>query len=364
MDIRAGAPWTWLETAVGALLIGLVLAELVISSSPVQQAEHGVSVDVKSTLLTDQASTIRITISHGSSDRSLDIAAFPLGDKPVRPLSVYVYNDFRFPAANVAPTVPQGIFDHLSGELMVRQYGPSVVAVSAQGMADVLLNTAAAPGMVMMTGVLPASVFSSTTDLISPWVHAGGVAVWGGGAIGFWSGRNGQLLSTEDALGQAGTERLLGSNVVQYPSGFGRQGDVQSAFASALGVAYNFTGSGVLLSSARAHGGLDLGWDSGQLTSVAYLPRGLGGFLIFGGEIPDEGSVAVDVTRILMSGAIYGTGQVASKHLTLAGSASRETVDWGLPFPVSSGGIMLVAFDPISDAPYFFKRQINRWGAM
>jgi hypothetical protein len=361
MDMRTGAHWTWLESVVGALLIGVVVAEIVISSSPVQRAEQGLTVDVKSASLTDQASTVDLTISHGSPHQALDVAAFALGDKLVRQSSVYVYDDSRFPVADVAPTVPQGIFDHLSGELVARQYALPVVAVSAEGLAHVLQNTATAPGrvVVMMTGVLPANVFSNNTDLLSPWVQAGGVAVWGGGTIGFWSGRNGQALSTNDALGETGTQRLLGSNVVQYPTAFSRQGDVQSAFASALGVTYNFTGAGVLLDSVTSHGGLDLGWNSRKFTSVAYLPRGSGGFLIFGGEIPDEASVSVDLARILMSGAIYGTGQVASKHLTLAGSATDE-VDWGLPFPVPNGGIMLVAFDPSPDALYFFKRQIKR----
>jgi hypothetical protein len=362
MDMRTGAHWTWLESVVGALVVGLVVAEIVISSSPVQRAEQSLSVDVKSASLTDQASTVHLAIAHGTSDQNLDFAAFPLGDKPVRQPSVYVYDDSRFPAADVAPTVPQGIFDHLSAELVARHYESPVVAVSAEGLASVLRDSTTAPGRVVvtMTGVLPANVFSNSTDLLSPWVQSGGVAVWGGGAIGFWSGRNGQPLSSDDALGEAGTQRLLGSSVVQYPTTFGRLGDVPSAFASALDVTYNFTGTGVLLDSVRAHGGLDLGWDSGRFTSVAYLPRGSGGFLIFGGEVPDEASVSVDLARILMSGAIYGTGKVASKHLTLAGSATGGTVDWVLPFPAPNGGIMLVAFDPSPDALYFFKRQIKR----
>lgn len=361
MDQRAGSQWTWLETVVGVLLIGLVVAEIVISSSPVERAEQSLAVDVRSASFTDQASTIQLKISHGSPRQELDVAAFPLADKPAPQLSVYVYDDSRFPAADVAPTVPQGIFDHLSAELAARHYEPPVVAVSAEGLAGVLLDTARASGRVVvtMTGVLPANVFSKDADLVSPWVRAGGVAVWGGGAIGFWSGRKGQALSSDDALGEAGTQRLLGSNVVQYPTTFGRLGDVPSAFASALDASYNYTGAGVLLGSITAHGGLDLGWDSGQLTSVAYLPRGSGGFLIFGGEIPDEASVSVDLARILMSGAIYGTGHAASKRLTLAGSATAETVDWKLPFPASNGGIMLVAFDPSPDALYFFRRQIK-----
>jgi len=70
--------------------------------------------------------------------------------------------------------------------------------------------------------------------------------------------------------------------------------------------------------------------------------------------------VSIDLARILMSGAIFGTGQAASKHLSLAGSAAGETVDWDLPFTAPNGGIMLVAYDPSPDALYFFTRQIKR----
>jgi len=362
MDIRADAHWAWLEFVIGALLIGVAVVEIVISSSPFQRAEQGLSVEVTSTSLTDKASSFHLMVSHGSPKQPLDLAAFALGKRPVRQLSVYVYEDSRFPVADVAPTVPQGIFDHLSGELATRHYEASVAAVSAEDLARVLKDTTTAAGRVavMMTGVIPANVFSSNVDLLTPWVQAGGLAVWGGGAIGFWSGENGQSLSTDDALGDAGTQRLLGSNVVEFPTTFGSRGDVESAFASALDLNYNFTGAGVFLDAIAAHGGLDLGWDSAQVTSVAYLPRGLGGFLIFGGEIPDEASVSVDLARILMSGAIYGTGQAASRHLTLSGSAAGQTVDWALPFPTPTSGLMLVAFDPSPDALYFYRRQIKR----
>jgi hypothetical protein len=360
MNVGIGSRWTWLESAIGALMIGVVVLEIIVSSSPVRRAEQGLTVDVRSTSQTDLSSTVQLAISHGLPHQSLDMAAFALGDRPIQQGSVYVYNDSRYPTAGVAPTVAQGVFDHLSGELVARHYELPVVAVTADALARVLMDTGTAPGrvVVMMTGVLPANVFATDTDLLSPWVEAGGVAVWGGGAIGFWSGRDGQVLSTGDARGEAGTKRLLGSNVVQYPTAFGRLGGVQSAFASALDLTYNYTSAGVLVDSVTARGGLDLGWLSGQFTSVAYLPRGSGGFLIFGGEIPDETSVSVDLARILMSGAMYASGPVASKHLTLADS--DITVDWKLPFITPNAGIMLVAYDPSPDALYFVKRVIKR----
>jgi hypothetical protein len=358
MNVGSGSRWTWLESAIGALMIGVVVLEIIVSSSPVQRAEQSLTVDVRSSAQGDQSSTVQLAISHGSPHQSLDMAAFALGDRPVRQGSVYVYTDSRYPTAGVAPTVPQGVFDHLSGELVARHYELPVVAVTADSLARVLTDTGTAPGrvVVMMTGVLPANVFSADTDLLSQWVQAGGVAVWGGGAIGFWSGRSGQVLSTDDVIGEAGTKRLLGTGVVQYPTEFGRLGYVQSSFASALDLSYTYTGAGVLVDSVTARGGLDLGWLSGQFTSVAYLPRGSGGFLIFGGEIPDETSVSVDLARILMSGAIYASGPVASKHLTLADS--DVTVDWKLPFLTPTAGIMLVAYDPNPDGVYFTKHVI------
>ena len=47
MDIRGGTHWTWLETVVGALLIGVVVTEIVVSSSPVQRAAQIVRDDAE-----------------------------------------------------------------------------------------------------------------------------------------------------------------------------------------------------------------------------------------------------------------------------------------------------------------------------
>ncbi len=347
--------WAWLEVFLAVVLIGLAVAEFVLYSPPVQRIEQSLSVSVKSARSTAQMTNIQLVITHGSADRFVQVAAFPLSVRSVRQPSIYVYADGSYPTAGAAPTVALGVFDHLDGELVARHFPRPVAGVTASELADVLRDTSKASQrmVVMMTGVVPAGIFSATVDLMSPWVMAGGIVVWGGGAIGYWSGAAGQPLTAADAIGEAGTTRLLGPGVVQYPTTFGREGTVHSGFGSALNVSYRFTSVGVLRDTVLARGGLGLGWYSGPFSSVSYLPHGHGGYLIFGGEIPDEASVSVDIATIVLSGAIDGTGPIAFEQIKLPGTESTSTVGWELPFSSPSDGIMLVSFDPSPDGVYF-----------
>jgi hypothetical protein len=344
---------TWLEVFVGSLLIGIIVVEFLVYSPPIRGLENSLTVS-GSVRQSAQSTTVRLAIS-GASDQDLRVVAFPLTDKTVREPSVFVYADASFPVAGVAPLVAQGIPDHVGGELLAHHYAGSFARVTATGMADMFRDTGRAGDrvVVVMTGVLPAPVFSPKVDLVSPWVQAGGIVVWGGGTIGFWSGVRGQTLSANDAVGEAGTERLLGPGVVRYPTTFGRLGTSQSSFGSALDVAYRFASAGVLRDPVLARGGIALGWYSGPFSSVTYVPRGQGGYLIFGGEILDEASASVDLTRILLSGAVYAAGQVDYKELRLSKAKPSSVLDWELPFAMPKGGVMLVAFDPNPDSIYF-----------
>jgi hypothetical protein len=361
--MSASARWAWLEVFLGAVLVGLAVAEIVLYSPPVERVEQSLSVHVKSVRSAGQTTSIQLAITHGSSDQSVQVAAFPLSIRSVRKPSIYVYADGSYPTAGVAPTVALGVFDHLDAELIARGYTQPVAGVTAGQLADVLRDTSKASErmVVMMTGVLPAGIFSEKVDLLSPWVMAGGIAVWGGGGtIGYWSGASGQPLTAANTVGEAGTGRLLGSGVVQYPTVFGREGTVQSSFGAALDISYRFASDGVLRDSVLSRGGLVLGWYSGPFSSVSYLPRGLGGYLIFGGEIPDEVSVSVDLATIVLSGAIAGAGPVAVRQIQLNGMANNTVVDLDLPFATPQSGIMLVAFDPSPGGVYFSTQVIGQ----
>jgi hypothetical protein len=345
----------WLEALLGVLLVGLIGGELLVYSAPLKQAERTLDVTVESIQSNAQSTRVRLNVAHGSSDSDVRLAAFPLAKNPAESRSVFVYDDAAYASAGVGATTVQGVFDHVAGELLARQYTRPIVGLSAAGLGDVLKATGQAGNrvVVMMTGVLPTTVFSRQLDLVSPWVQAGGLAVWGGGAIGFWSGVAGQPLTAKDAVGETGTEVLLGRGILRYPTQFGRIAGTPSAFATALGISYKFASAGVLRDPVLARGGLSLGWYSGAFSSLSYVPEGLGGYLIFGGEILDEIAVSVDLVRILLANAIYGTGQVVSKDLQLSEAPQSSVVNWDIPFSVPDGGAMFVAFDPNPDGIYF-----------
>jgi hypothetical protein len=111
--------------------------------------------------------------------------------------------------------------------------------------------------------------------------------------------------------------------------------------------------------SVSGQGGLILGWYSTLFSSLSYVPRGQGGYLIFGGEIQDGESASLDLAQLLMAGAIYAMGPVASKQLGLNESASRSEFIWDLPFPVPARGITILAFDPNQDGIFYYRRVIT-----
>jgi hypothetical protein len=142
---------------------------------------------------------------------------------------------------------------------------------------------------------------------------------------------------------------LLGANVVRYPSVSYRLGDTPSDFALAFGTSYQDTGAGVLRNPVLARGGVELGWSSGPFVSISFLPRGAGGYLIFGGAIVDEAPVAGDLARLLMGGAVYAAQSIDSRQVALPAAPGSLVIDWTVPFASPNDGIMLVAFDPNPD---------------
>ena len=342
-------------------MVGLIAWEVIIYSPPLQDSQGKLSVTVKSVRAGTGSTTADVFIGHGSTNQVLRLAAFPLRDKPVRQLDVFVFVDSTYPTAGVGYTSVQGVFDHLGGELAVRGYAARVSSITGIGLKDVLAATdlAGQRAVVIMTGVMPTTVFSSSTDLISPWVAAGGLLIWGGGTIGYWTAAPGQTLANRNVLGERGTTRLVGAGVIMYPWEEGRVADHEGDFADALGISYRLANAGVLHDPVLARAGLDLGWDAGSYMSVSYLPRGMGGYLIFGGKILDEESVAKDLAQIILSNSLDAIGPVATQVVTLTRTTPNHVLHWQVPFIAPKAGIMLVAFESDSDATYFHSEVIG-----
>lgn len=345
---------TW-DAVMAAALLAVVGLEVLAYSAPIEERLQTLSVRVNGVKASGPVTQLSLAVTHGRGDRALQLAAFPISLKSIVYRAVFVFNDSAYPTANTTPTAGQGILDNLAGELRSRGYQNNISGISADGLRFLFEDTASASQFVVVipTGVLPDDVFSSRLDLVTKWVSAGGVLVWGGGVIGFWSGTRGKPLAATNIVGAKGAEQLLGKGLVHFPTASGRLGDTPSDFAVALGLTYKLTSSGILRSASLARGGLALGWYLGPYSSVTYLPSGSGGFLLFGGEILDEVAVAKDMARLLLAVPMYAMGPVATMSLDLRALPDSATVSWNIPIQSSDADLLVAAYDPDPEAIYF-----------
>ena len=358
-----GMRFRLLEGGIVVTLVGLLVGELLIYAPPIQrQAQAGsLEVMVQRGAASSRSGGLQVKVTYGASDQELRLVAFPVSG-PVMTRSIFVFDDARYPTAGVNSTSVQGVFDHLKGELSIRRYSEPILPVTVEGLSDVLRATDRATGraVLVMTGAFPAEVLSQAVDLVSPWVRAGGLLVWGGGAIGYYAGIRGQpLLAIASGLSlrEKGPEQLLGKGMIRFPWIPQRIADTPSQIGAALDIRYQFASAGVVSRAALAQGGQILGSTVGPFSSVTYLPRGHGGYLLFGGEILDEASVAQDLSQLLLSNVLYAKGPVAVKQVHLHDLAPSSVVSWDLPFAGDSPEVLL-AFDPSPDAIFYYVKLI------
>jgi uncharacterized protein YprB with RNaseH-like and TPR domain len=195
-----------------------------------------------------------------------------------------------------------------------------------------LLNVVATtPGAVVLDlecGVLPVSTVDPGGTVFTTWLQDGGVLVWSGGPLGFFHQVVvGPAVANLTYPGWEGQRELVGFNLtdptpVEYQGPVAEAGDPTGAFPSPLATAmgFQYTGAvyGANVTQLAAHGGTDAGYDapgateeSGNRTSLAYIPVDSGVVVYFGGalwpfrgpSIPDGGTdLGYDIALALALG--------------------------------------------------------------
>ena len=210
-----------------------------------------------------------------------------------------------------------------------------------------------------MTGVFPAAVFSTTTDLVSPWVAAGGTLVWGGTPIGAWSAPpRSSTISGPDAIsaGPQGVHRLLGPAFLGTPPDLRRYALLRTPTARALGLAYQDTGVALLDTGLRAHR-KEIGWTSSGRSSISLVRRGLGSFVLFEGPIFYEEIVVRDLSRLILSGELAATSRIRWRDVDPSAVARRSGFAWSIP--IGSGPVIVALLDPTPDGVVFTRSGVN-----
>ena len=349
--------FVWFQAALSVVSLFVVVAEIAIFSSPATNHQGSLGVSVRTIGETAESTSLNIQVVHGTADKSLRVVAFPLSSS-VTTRAIYVYNDLNYPTASADPNL--GLLENLAGQLYIDRYPRPVVGVDAKGLEDILTATSLATDrtVVLMTGVLPATVFSKRVDLLTPWVSAGGLVISGGATLGYYSGVPKRQLSDSAALsyGESGPAKILGSGVATFPWAYERPSTSTSPIGAALNISFSFASAGIRVGAAVSRHGLILGSTTPEFSSVTYLPSGAGGIVVFGGEAIDPEQISHDISQLVVSNATGGQGQVTAKDIDLTAIPRESNILWQLPFAYAKGGIMVFAFDPDPDSAFSFTK--------
>ncbi|MDQ1448726.1 MAG: hypothetical protein QOC79_1697, partial [Actinomycetota bacterium] len=312
------------------------------------------------TVVRDQ-SGIRV-YAQGAVDRAarrLRIVAVPVTDP--RPKNIAVYVDNAYPVLGTDQRAAKGIFDHLHAELILQQYNGRVAQIDAAGFARALRDVRSAPRtiIVAMTGMFPARVFSTTTNLVSRWVAAGGTLVWGGSPIGAWSTPPSAETNRKPgdiSAGPQGVERLLGRGFIGTPQDLRRYAVRRTPMAKALDLAYQDTGVGLLAAGVRPRR-TAIGWSSSGRSSISLVRSGLGSFVLFEGPIFNEEIVVRDLSRLIFSGGLSATGPVRWRDVDRSAFTRPSGFAWRIA--VASGPVIVSLLDPTTEGVVFTRSALK-----
>jgi len=294
--------------------------------------------------------------AQGGVDRAterLRIVAVPVTD--TRPKNIAVYMDDAYPVRGTDQRTAKGIFDHLDAELKLQRYPGHAALIDAKGFGKAVRDVRSAPRtiIVAMTGMFPAEVLSTTTDLVSRWVAAGGTLVWGGTPIGAWSApprSNTRSKPGDISLGPPGVEQLLGPGFVGAPPNLRRYASHRTATAQALDLSYQYTGVALLDTGSRPHRKM-IGWAASGRSSISQVRRGRGSFVMFEGPIFFEEVVVRDLTRLILSGALSATGAIRWRDVDPSAVARRAGFTWRIP--IGKGPVIVALLDPSAEGAVF-----------
>jgi hypothetical protein len=235
-------------------------------------------------------------------------------------LPVYVFYDLDYPTVATDWIFSAMLQGHLDAELRLRGHSNDPKLVNATELENILVNKETAV-LIMASGGFPSNVFSKDVNLVKPWIDSGGILVWFGFTIGYYSLEKG--MKKEDITWdmpqnpQENGSKMLGlDGFFEYTTNdIPNVGVYSSPVCAALDVTYDLIQQAPLLQMVWAGNGLVLGKIGGPNTfrlrsSVSMVPVGSGKIILFGfflmQSMADNGPelAARDIAQILCSGVL------------------------------------------------------------
>jgi hypothetical protein len=309
------------QYAVAAVLIILLVGE-VLWYAPITKSKPG-SFKILGVVRTSAEAENTVSITYqlfASLPLDATVVITPIGEFS-QDLPVYVFYDTDYPTVATDWTFVAMLQAHLNAELRLRGYSNETKLANAAELEDIFIRKEPAV-VIMASGAFPSNLLSKETNLVKPWVDAGGVLVWFGFYIGYYiveKGMKSQDITDnmtqnlrEDGSRELGLDGFFEylemkdqPTVATYPS----------PISDALQINYDLIQQAPLLDMVWAKNGLVLGKTGGEnpsgfRSSVSIIPMGVGKIVIFGFFLMESLTLngpelaAWDLAQILCSGVL------------------------------------------------------------
>lgn len=329
---------TILQWTVLLLVVVLVASEVTVYVPPLKggqslsvtfEATPGM-ITIRSSLLSSYSGTFRQAIDWVNSTSTVR--------------SIYYFYDPSYPTSYSNLVSWYGVPFYLNIVASSRGLPISVVVVDANELANILTDPTTAVGglLVFASGALPSTVYTTSTNLVGPWLQEGGRLVWIGDTIGYLSARPGQGISDgNNNPGLNGTKSFLGF------TDFGPGGAYTNSTPISLAVNFDWStdslpSGGLNVSEVLARNGVAEGNIMDGFTNAALLRVGAGAILDIAAPLIQgtEQQFANSVMNMVQLGLLYPTTVFVSEstRIVAAGGSATwiDTVATGGPSPTTS----------------------------
>lgn len=284
--------------------------------------------------------TTHLVASYSGSFRQ----TYLLGAGPTAVSTIYYYYDSDYFYANSNVVSWFGLAGHLSSTISVRGLRIDVVVVNAAQLATVLENPNTTGELVVMaSGAFPSTVFSKTTNIVSPWVRAGGKLFWIGAPIGYYTA----LAGTPIAYGQtwnpgaAGVAEFLNQSWLGGPGASGPHYQNATPMSAALNLQYPYGEGGSYgfnMSTVVAGGGQIVGQSAKGYSNAALIPYGAGAIVDLAGTLyrPYEDQLAINIVNMIQVGLFRGPMQVSGSTNVTTTPGSSVTLSYSVATPMAT----------------------------
>lgn len=329
--------------------------------------------EYKFSILNTKKTGEEVTISYALKSKSrfesqLQVVILPLLKKPENK-DIYVFYDKEYPLWLTSLGSQEGMVGHLSAQLTKRNYQGQVKIVDAQKLAD-LFKKGERAIVVVSSGALPETIYSKNNFLVKEWLEKGGILFFIGDGFGYYSAKKERPISFWDEevkIGWEGPQRILDYNAFdapEHPPYFEKSiASFDSLFSKALDLQYSLVKTGALVTEAKANHGEVLGKiylsASYPRTSIAYLPKGDGGVIVFGsGVFGQEGLIASDISQIICSDYLFSTKhEIFYKEYSL-NKKDYKTDEIKVKVPLDAKAVAILAFSKSPWNQFFSKEYV------